>query len=44
MISLTNDKEKDLLIALSGVLREIQLMKLELDCDSDKVALSSLSQ
>ncbi|XP_021633188.1 uncharacterized protein LOC110630150 isoform X3 [Manihot esculenta] len=38
VISLTNDKEKDLLIALSGVLREIQLMKLELDCDSDKEA------
>ncbi|KAF2295143.1 hypothetical protein GH714_031686 [Hevea brasiliensis] len=36
VISLTRDKEKDLLIALSRVLREIQLMKLALDCDSDK--------
>ncbi|KAJ9170765.1 hypothetical protein P3X46_018845 [Hevea brasiliensis] len=43
VISLTRDKEKDLLIALSRVLREIQLMKLALDCDSDKEVAPELA-
>ncbi|XP_037491432.1 uncharacterized protein LOC105639968 isoform X2 [Jatropha curcas] len=38
VISLTTGKEKDLLISLSEVWREIQLMKQELDYDSDEEA------